>query len=282
MASLFCHGSGIIIRMACGSDRPAITSSSSTLSKIALSLPPSRTIGSDLLQILAEQIGLEQRLARLHPVDVAAQRVDLAVVRDEAVGMGQRPRRERVGAEALVHQRQRRLERRIAEIGEHAPDLLGGQHALVDQRPRRQADDVEELPLGDLERVNGVLDALADHEQLALERRVALARNRRRGQSGTAADEDLPEHRLDRHRARTERAVVGRHLAPADEALPFLDDDPLEQLDDRRTAVGVVRQEHEPGAVPRPLPAAPSRAGWLPGAGSRPASESGCRRRRRC
>ena len=143
----------------------------------------------DLLQILTEQIGLEQRLARLHPVDVAAQRVDLAVVRDEAVGMGQRPRRERVGAEALVHQGQRRVERRIAEIGEHAPHLAGGQHALVDQRPRRQADDVEELPLGDLERVNGVLDALADHEQLALERRVALARNRRRGQSGTAADE---------------------------------------------------------------------------------------------
>ena len=46
MASLFCHGSGIIIRMACGSGRPAITSSSSTLSKIALSLPPSRTIGA--------------------------------------------------------------------------------------------------------------------------------------------------------------------------------------------------------------------------------------------
>ena len=45
MASLFCHGSGIIISMACGSDRPAITSSSSTLSKMALSLPPSRMIG---------------------------------------------------------------------------------------------------------------------------------------------------------------------------------------------------------------------------------------------
>ena len=109
-----------------------------------------------------------------------------------------------------------------------------------------------------------MLDALADHEQLALERRVALARNRRRGQSGTAADEDLPEHRLDRNRARTERAVVGRHLAPADEALPFLRDDPLEQLDDRRTAVGVVRQENQPGAVRarfRQLPAEP--AGFL-------------------
>ena len=75
---------------------------------------------------------------------------------------------------------------------------------------------------------------------------------------------DLPEHRLDRNRARTERAVVGRHLAPADEALPFLRDDPLEQLDDRRTAVGVVRQENEPGAV-----AAPASGSSQP---SRPAS----------
>ena len=64
----------------------------------------------DLLQIVAEQIRAQQPFARAHPVDVAAQRVDLAVVRDVAVGVRQRPRRERVGAEALVHQRQRRLD----------------------------------------------------------------------------------------------------------------------------------------------------------------------------
>ena len=40
------------------------------------------------------------------------QRVDLAVVGDVAVRVRERPRRERVGREALVHQRQRRLERR--------------------------------------------------------------------------------------------------------------------------------------------------------------------------
>ncbi len=45
MPSWFCHGSGIIISTACGSDRPDITSSSRTLSKIAVSLPPSRMIG---------------------------------------------------------------------------------------------------------------------------------------------------------------------------------------------------------------------------------------------
>ncbi len=63
----------------------------------------------DLLQVVAEQARLEQPFARAHPVDVAGERVDLAVVRDEAVRMRERPRRERVGAEPLVHERQRRL-----------------------------------------------------------------------------------------------------------------------------------------------------------------------------
>ncbi len=45
MSGLPDHGSGIIIRMACGSERPAMTSSSRTLSNVAVSLPPSRMIG---------------------------------------------------------------------------------------------------------------------------------------------------------------------------------------------------------------------------------------------
>ena len=96
-----------------------------------------------LLQVVAEDARLEQAFARLHPVDVAAQRVDLAVVRDEAIRMRERPRRERVGREALVHERQRRLDVGVRQIGKHALDLRRRQHALVDQRLRRQAADVE-------------------------------------------------------------------------------------------------------------------------------------------
>ena len=201
---------------------------------------------------------LEQRLARLHPVDVAAQRVDLAVVGDEAVRMGQRPGRERVGAEPLVHERQRRLERRIGQVREHPLDLAGGQHALVDQRARRQADHVEELAPRQIERVHRVLHPLADDEQLPLERRIPLSRGPRRGHRRPAADQDLPEHRLHRHRARAERAVVGRHVAPPDDPLPFLDDDPLEQLLERRTGLGLLRQEHQARRRSRAPPAAPS------------------------
>ena len=45
MLSWPAHGSGIIMRIACGSDRPVITRNSRTLSKVAVSLPPSRMTG---------------------------------------------------------------------------------------------------------------------------------------------------------------------------------------------------------------------------------------------
>ncbi len=45
MLSCACQGSGIIIITACGSERPASTSSSSVLSNIAESLPFGLTIG---------------------------------------------------------------------------------------------------------------------------------------------------------------------------------------------------------------------------------------------
>ena len=59
-----------------------------------------------LLEVVAEQLGGELRLARPHPVDVAAQRVDLAVVGDHPVRVGELPARERVRGEARVDERQ--------------------------------------------------------------------------------------------------------------------------------------------------------------------------------
>jgi len=56
--------------------------------------------GEHLAQVVAEEVGRELRLARAHPVDVAAQRVDLAVVRDHPVRMRELPARERVGRKA--------------------------------------------------------------------------------------------------------------------------------------------------------------------------------------
>ena len=91
-----------------------------------------------LRDVVAEQLGVDRSLARRHPVDVAAQRVDLAVVADHAVGMRERPGRERVGGEALVDQRQRRLEVRIVQVGIVFAELVGEEHALVDDGAARQ------------------------------------------------------------------------------------------------------------------------------------------------
>jgi hypothetical protein len=113
------------------------------LSNIAESLPSVLMIGRSFLMSSPNSSDSKHRLARVHPVDVAAQRVDLAVVRDVAVGMRAVPARERVGAETRMHQRQRRLHRRIAQVGEILVHLLGQQHALVDDRLVGQAGNVK-------------------------------------------------------------------------------------------------------------------------------------------
>jgi hypothetical protein len=73
----------------------------------------------DLLDVVAEELGLEERLAGVHPVDVAAERVDLAVVRDVAVRVRAVPARERVRAEARVDERERRLHRGVLQVGKY-------------------------------------------------------------------------------------------------------------------------------------------------------------------
>ena len=93
-------------------------------------------------QVAGDEVRGEQRLAGGHPVAVAAQGVDLTVVRDVAVRVGQGPRRERVGREAGVHQRQRAADALVRELGVERLELRLGEHALVDQRARREAREV--------------------------------------------------------------------------------------------------------------------------------------------
>ncbi len=89
-----------------------------------------------------QALALEHRLAGPHPVLVALHGVDLAVVRHEPVGVGQRPGREGVRGEAGVHQQERRLDPRIGEVGEELAELRRRQHALVDDRSGRQRREV--------------------------------------------------------------------------------------------------------------------------------------------
>ena len=198
--------------------------------------------GEDLQQILAEQLRAHHRLARVHPVDVAPQRVDLAIVRDVAVRVRASPGGEGVGGETRVHHADGGHDRGVLQVEIEPPQLAGVQHPLVDDRLVAQAGDVEVAAAGDRRPRDLLLHQPADHVQLALERGVicdVLA----------STDEDLPDDRLARLRRRAQGGVVGRYIAPTEQLLPFPADGLLEQAIDRFPA-GLVRgQEDHADAV---------------------------------
>ena len=66
-----------------------------------------------LRDVGAEQLRVDARLTRRHPVDVAPQRVDFAVVRDCPIRVRKTPRWKRVGRKPLMDQRQGGLVTRV-------------------------------------------------------------------------------------------------------------------------------------------------------------------------
>ena len=131
------------------------------------------------VEVAGDDVGDELALAGAHPVAVALDGVDLAVVGDQPVGVRQRPAREGVGGEPRVHQRELGLEPAVGQVGEERLELPGGEHALVDEGATRQRREVDlGLALGPLAQAEGQPvqaepDHPADgrgHEQLAEER----------------------------------------------------------------------------------------------------------------
>ena len=115
------RGSSSSSRAAAGGRRAA--SSSSTRSKAAESELPSGISGRQSLEVVAEELGVQRRLAGPHPVDVAGDRVDLAVVGEQAQRLGELPAREGVGREARVDDRERALQLGVAQVGVEAGEL---------------------------------------------------------------------------------------------------------------------------------------------------------------
>ena len=141
-------------------------------------------------EIGAQQLRRHRLAARVHPVDVAANRVDLAVVAQEPVRMREPPGREGVGRKALMHERQRRDGQRVAQILVKAADLRRQQQALVDEGAGREGRHVEfgqtRQPVLLGQRDDAVQRLLADRQDLALE--CVLIGERRVGGDDRLAD----------------------------------------------------------------------------------------------
>ena len=175
----------------------------------------------------------EHRLSGLHPVAVAAHGVDLAVVRDVAVGVRERPRREGVRREARVHEGQRRGQPVVGQLGIEGLELAGREHALVHDGARRQRREVDpEL----------VLDALAQGVDAAIQLEAG-------GLGLGRGHEQLPERRHDAARRGAHEARIGRHLAPAEDLDTLLIGDLGDAAADQVGRGRVRRQEAEADRV---------------------------------
>ena len=179
-------------------------------------------------EVLAEQVGLQDRLPGLHPVDVPLEGVDLAVVSAHPVRMRERPAREGVGREPGVDDRQRAGQSGVAQIGVEPGELRRAQHPLVDHGARGEA--------GERDLARAQLRDPPDHEQLALEGVLV-------GAPGAAPDHQLAD---DRHRGARRAAAalrVGRNVAPAERQLALRPDRLLQLGLEGLAALGVNRQE---------------------------------------
>ena len=194
-----------------------------------------------LVEVLAEEGRAHAVAARVHPVDVPADGVDLAVVAEEAVRVGELPRGEGVGGEALVDEGEGGLQALVGQIGVVGVEPRREHHALVAEGAGGEGDDVEaaasEAPALDRARHD-----LADDEELAFEGvRVRAAR--------PARDERLADPGLVGLDALPEDGGIDRDVAPAEEALPFGRDRLRERFLAGAAGRVVLRQEHHPHAV---------------------------------
>ena len=126
--------------------------------------------------------------------------------------------------------------RAVAQVLEIIAELGREQHALVDERARRQRHWIKArgAPIGQVEDV--IRDDLAQDIDAPLERVLI-------GDSRAAADEDLAMDGLGRLDAFAESRGIDRHVAPAEKELAFVGDDFLDDPFDDLAAFEIARQE---------------------------------------
>ncbi|AGA32312.1 hypothetical protein TVNIR_0610 [Thioalkalivibrio nitratireducens DSM 14787] len=217
------------------------------LCAVAESLPRKRP---DFPNVGAEARRCERRLARPHPVLVAAQRVDLSVVHEVTIGVREIPGPEGVGGKTRVHQDHCGGDARIGQVGVIGAQLCTGQQTLVyDRGPGQRADIEDLLTVPDQTPVQGlVLDLAPQHVQRNVQVRGL--------QRLPGPDEELLRDGFAFERCLPQPAVVRRHRTPCDQveaALPAAGGD---QRTERGPLVHVPGHEHLPDAVAVGIPEA--------------------------
>ena len=188
------------------------------------------------LECVVEQRGIRAVLfqcvaPRLHPGDVAVDRVDLAVVAQQPERLSALPGGVCVRREALMEDAERSLELGIAQIGIEGRELIGRAECLVRDGAERERDDVGAR--------GRRLDALARPIGAGL--RFVKARAER------LQENELLDRRHRRPPLLSKRVGDDRNLTPAPHAQSFLS----ARLLDRRARVLVPEEDH-----PEPAPGA--------------------------
>ena len=197
----------------------------------------------ELLQVSAKHWRAHHAFARFHPVVIALDGVDFAVVRHVTVRVRQRPLREGVGRKTLVHQTQRRHTARVLQVLVIGAHLVGQQQAFIDDGAAAHAGHVILFTVLELERHDVRAGGLANHVELAL--KGVLHDN-----VVAAADEKLTNDWLfftdfGRHR----HVTVDRHVAPAQQNLALGLDSALKLLFASLAAGVFLGQKDHPHAV---------------------------------
>ena len=198
--------------------------------------------GHDLLQLRAHHGRVQLRLACADAVHVAAQRVDLAVVDDVAVGVRALPARRRVRGVARVHERDGRLGPGVAEVAIERAQLRRHEHALVHDGVGAHGAHVERLARKRALLLGHLLDNAARHVQLALE---VLAGGSRLG----PAQERLHDVRTAAVCRVAQVVRVDGHLAPEQQGHALLRAAVLEHAARVAVALRVLREEQHGDAV---------------------------------
>jgi hypothetical protein len=197
--------------------------------------------GEDLLQIVAPDAGGHDGLAGGHPVGVAADGVDFAVVAEVAERVGEGPSGEGVRGEALVDHGQGRDAFGVGEVLKELLDLGGEEEPFVDDGAAAERGDVEEVLVADVGGADFVFDALADDVEFAFELDF--------GEGGGAADEDLFDVGLGGAGDAADGVDVEGGVAPAEDFEAFFADYPFEDTLDEQAGGPFDGQEDETDAV---------------------------------